>query len=68
MEPTDVYSCPPQEGGYSPRGAREGESKDDGELRTAYPSAAPKSMPAVWRRGPRLLNVASGLTPALRSI
>ncbi len=27
-----------------------------GELRTAYPSAAPNSMPAVWRRGPRLLN------------
>ena len=21
VEPTDVYSCPPQEGGYSPRGA-----------------------------------------------
>ena len=45
----------------SPRGAREGESKEDGELRTAYPSAAPNSMPAVWRRGPRLVNVASGL-------
>ncbi len=28
MEPTDVCSCPPQEGGYSPRGAREGESKE----------------------------------------
>ncbi len=38
-----------------------GESKEDGELRTAYPSAAPNSMPAVWRRGPRLVNVASGL-------
>ena len=38
-----------------------GESKEDGELRTAYPSAAPNSMPAVWRRGPRLENVASGL-------
>ncbi len=29
VEPTDVYSCPPQEGGYSPRGAREGESKEE---------------------------------------
>ncbi len=33
-----------------------GESKEDGELRTAYPSAAPNFMPAVWRRGPRLEN------------
>ncbi len=41
----------------SPRGRIQG----GGELRTAYPSAAPNSMPAVWRRGPRLLNVASGL-------
>ncbi len=41
----------------SPRGRIQG----GGELRTAYPSAAPNSMPAVWRRGPRLVNVASGL-------
>ena len=61
MEPTDVYSCPPQEGGYSARGAREGESKEDGELRTATPVVAPNSMPAVWRRGPCLETVASGL-------
>ena len=54
VEPTDVYSCPPQEGGYSARGAREGESKEDGALRTATLVAEPDSMPAVWRRGPLL--------------
>ena len=42
----------------SPRGRIEG----GGELRTATPVVAPNSMPAVWRRGPRLVNVASGLT------
>ena len=41
----------------SPRGRIEG----GGELRTATPVVAPNSMPAVWRRGPRLVNVASGL-------
>ncbi len=42
----------------SPRGRIQG----GGELRTATPVVAPNSMPAVWRRGPRLVNVASGLT------
>ena len=41
----------------SPRGRIQG----GGELRTATPVVAPNSMPAVWRRGPRLVNVASGL-------
>ena len=61
VEPTDVYSCPSQERGYSARGAREGESKENGELRTVSPSTAPKSKHAVWRRVPRLVTVASGL-------
>ena len=61
VEPTDVYSCPPQEGGYSPRGASYRRIEGGGELRTATPVVAPNSMPAVWRRGPRLVNVASGL-------
>ncbi len=60
VEPTDVYSCPPQEGGYSARGARKGESKEGGELRTAIPSAAPPTKHAVWRRVPRLAKEASG--------
>ena len=62
VEPTDVYSCPPQEGGYSARGSREGESKEGGVLRTVSPSTAPTTKPMVWRHGPRLDMEASGLT------
>ncbi len=62
VEPTDVYSCPSQEGGYSARGAREGESKEGGVLRTVHQSTAPTTRHAVWRRVPRLDMEASGLT------
>ncbi len=62
VEPTDVYSCPPQEGGYSARGSREGESKEGGVLRTVSPITAPRTKHAVWRRVPRLDMEASGLT------
>ncbi len=62
VEPTDVYSCPSQEGGYSARGSREGESKEGGVLRTVHPSTAPRTKPMVWRHGPRLDMEASGLT------
>ncbi len=62
VEPTDVYSCPSQEGGYSARGSREGESKEGGVLRTVHPSTAPTTKPMVWRHGPRLDMEASGLT------
>ena len=37
VEPTDVYSCPSQEGGYSARGARKGESKEGGAFRRVIP-------------------------------
>ena len=37
VEPTDVYSCPSQEGGYSARGARKGESKEGGAFRRVSP-------------------------------
>ena len=62
VEPTDVYPCPPQGGGYSARGSREGESKEGGVLRTVSPSTAPTTKHAVWRRVPRLDMEASGLT------
>ncbi len=62
VEPTDVYPCPPQGGGYSARGSREGESKEGGELRTVHQSTAPRTKPMVWRHGPRLDMEASGLT------
>ena len=62
VEPTDVYSCPSQEGGYSARGSREGESKEGGVLRTVSPSTAPRTKPMAWRHGPRLDMEASGLT------
>ncbi len=62
VEPTDVYSCPSQEGGYSARGSREGESKEGGVLRTVHQSTAPTTKPMVWRHGPRLDMEASGLT------
>ncbi len=62
VEPTDVYSCPSQEGGYSARGSREGESKEGGVLRTVHQSTAPSTRHAVWRRVPRLDMEASGLT------
>ncbi len=62
VEPTDVYSCPSQEGGYSARGSREGESKEGGVLRTVHQSTAPTTKHAVWRRVPRLDLEASGLT------
>ena len=62
VEPTDVYPSPAARGRLQRASeAREGESKEDGGLRTATPVAAPSSMPAVWRRGPRLETVASGL-------
>ena len=60
MEPTDVYSCPSQEGGYSARGARKGESKEGGAFRRVHPSARPPTKHAVWRRVPRLVLEASG--------
>ena len=60
VEPTDVYSCPSQEGGYSARGARKGESKEGGEFRRVSPSARPPTKHAVWRRVPRLVMEASG--------
>ena len=60
VEPTDVYSCPSQEGGYSARGARKGESKEGGEFRRVSPSARPPTKHAVWRRVPRLAMEASG--------
>ena len=60
VEPTDVYSRPPREGGYSARGARKGESKEGGAFRRAYPSARPPTKHAVWRRVPRLVLEASG--------
>ncbi len=62
VEPTDVYSCPSQEGGYSARGARKGESKEGGAFRRVSPSARPPTKHAAWRRVPRLVKVASGLT------
>ena len=61
VEPTDVYPCPPQGGGYSARGSREGESKEGGVLRTVHQSTAPRTKPMVWRHGPRLDMEASGL-------
>ena len=60
VEPTDVYSCPSQEGGYSARGARKGESKEGGAFRRVSPSARPPTKHAVWRRVPRLAMEASG--------
>ena len=60
VEPTDVYSCPSQEGGYSARGARKGESKEGGAFRRVSPSARPPTKHAVWRRVPRLVQEASG--------
>ena len=60
VEPTDVYSCPSQEGGYSARGARKGESKEGGAFRRVHPSARPPTKHAVWRRVPRLAQEASG--------
>ena len=60
VEPTDVYSCPSQEGGYSARGARKGESKEGGAFRRVSPSARPPTKHAVWRRVPRLVLEASG--------
>ena len=60
VEPTDVYSCPSQEGGYSARGARKGESKEGGAFRRVIPSARPPTKHAVWRRVPRLVLEASG--------
>ncbi len=62
VEPTDVYSCPSQEGGYSAREARKGRSKEGGAFRMVSPSAQPPTKHAVWRRVPRLVKVASGLT------
>ena len=62
VEPTDVYSCPSQERGYSARGSREGESKEGGVLRTVHQSTAPTTKPMAWRHGPRLDQEASGLT------
>ncbi len=80
VEPTDVYSCPSQEGGYSARGARKGESKEGGAFRRPSPAdrspspfqgemqrgfagdVQPPTKHAVWRRVPRLVKVASGLT------
>ncbi len=71
VEPTDVYSCPSQEGGYSARGARKGESKEGGAFRRPSPplqtegdtgDVQPPTKHAVWRRVPRLVKGASGLT------
>ena len=62
VEPTDVYSCPSQEGGYSAREARKGRSKEGGAFRRVSPSAQPPTKHAVWRRVPRLVKGASGLT------
>ncbi len=80
VEPTDVYSCPSQEGGYSARGARKGESKEGGAFRRPSPAdrspspfqgemqrgfardVQPPTKHAAWRRVPRLVKVASGLT------
>ena len=80
VEPTDVYSRPPREGGYSARGARKGESKEGGAFRRPSPAdrspspfqgemqrgfardVQPPTKHAVWRRVPRLVKGASGLT------
>ncbi len=68
MEPTDVYSCPPQEGGYSPRGAREGESKEEAnsERRTQAPRRTPCPRSGDAGRGCSTLLAVSHT--ALRSI
>ena len=69
VEPTYVYPCPPRGGDYSARGAREGESKEGGDFRTAIlpllkegdtRDAEPNPKHAVWRRVPRLVLVAEG--------
>ena len=52
---------PPRGGGYSASEAPKADPRKAAELRTATPVVAPNSMPAVWRRGPCLETVASGL-------
>ena len=47
MEPTDVYSCPPQEGGYSPRGASY--RRIEGGRRT--PNGVPERRAELHARG-----------------
>ena len=52
VEPTDVYSCPSQEGGYSARGARKGESKEGGAFRRPSPAdRSPSPFQGEMQRG-----------------
>ena len=78
VEPTDVYSCPPQEGGYSAREARKADPRKTANSESHFlPFAKRKGIqgmlhchpcPRSGDAGRVWTTDASGLTPALRSI
>ena len=68
VEPTDVYSRPPREGGYSAREARKADPRKTANSERRSPSPRRIPCPRSGDAGRVWTTDASGLKPALRSI